>query len=179
MILGLVLVSLMASAARGDEWLRTVKIAVEKPDDGQQIFNICLTPNKSVAYDQLIFECVYKQEIPWQDAKGRRQTKVPEPVFFTYRRAPAKLVADLDCNISFRVPVSYERLSQMFAEHTFATNAPITVDRIRIFGERGDARLWEQDFKVPGTYTIEAQKPKPPPPPPPKSKRFGDIDLDK
>ena len=173
----LVFCALTALNGLADEWLRTVQILIEKPDDGQQILNLRFTPNKSAEYDQLLFECVYRQQFPWQDEHGKTVTKVLEPVVFTYHRPSVKMVADLDLNLSFRVPVSYARLAEAFGADTFRTNAPIVIDRLRIFAERGEARLWELELKVPGKYEIPTRAPKPPPPPPQKGK-FGEVDLD-
>ena len=111
------------------------------------------------------------------DEHGTTVTKVLEPVVFVYRRSSVKMVADLDFNLSFRAPVSYARLAEAFGADTFRTNAPIFIDRLRIIAERGEARLWEQELKVPGKYDIPARAPQPPPPPPKKGK-FGEVDLD-
>ena len=173
-----ILCALIACNGLADDFLHSVKIGIEPPDDGQQILNLCFVPAKTVAYDQLVFECVYRQQIPWQDERGKRVPKTIEPVFFTYRRPTVKMVAELDCNISFRVPVSLQRLIENYGEHTFATNAPVMIDRLRIAGERGQARLWEQELKVPGKYEIQTKSAPPPPPPPPRSKKFGEVNLD-
>jgi hypothetical protein len=169
---------LVALNGLADEWVRTIRIAIEPPDDGQHILNLRFTPNKTVEYDMLVFECVYRQSIPWQDEQGKSTSKILEPVPIVYRRPSVKLVADLDFNLSFRVPISYARLADAFGSDTFKTNFPIVIDRLRIIAERGEARLWEQELKVPGTYNIQARTPKPPPPPPKKKGKFGEIDLD-
>jgi hypothetical protein len=174
----LVLVALTASAGLADEWLRTVKITLEPPEDGQQIVNFRFTPSRTADYDVLRFECVYRQQFPWQNAQGRPTVKTNEPVAFTHRRSQARLVADLDFNLSFRAPVSHARLAAAFGADVFPTNAPVRIDRVRITAERGDTRLWEQELKVPGTHDIVARPPRPPPPPPPKQGKFGEIDLD-
>ena len=176
--LALVACALAALPLLADDWLHTVKITIEPPDDGQQILNIRFTPAKTVTYDQLIFECVYHQQFAWHDERGKPTVKVLEPVVFIYRRAQARMVDELDFNASFRAPVSYARLTEAFGANTFATNAPIIVDRLRIYGERGDARLWEQELKVPGTYVIVLKAAPPPPPPPPKTNKFGEVNLD-
>jgi hypothetical protein len=173
----LALCALTALNSLADEWLRTVQISIEPPDDGQQILNLRFTPNKSAEYAQFRIECVYRQQFPWQDEHGTTVTKVLEPVVFVYRRSSVKMVADLDFNLSFRAPVSYARLAEAFGADTFRTNAPIFIDRLRIIAERGEARLWEQELKVPGKYDIPARAPQPPPPPPKKGK-FGEVDLD-
>ena len=178
-VLGSLAVVLAASA---DEWLQHAAIKLEPPDDGQQIVNVCLKPAKTVAYDQVVFECVYRQQFPWTDLQGRRSIKTLEPVAFTYRRAPAGMVADLDCNISFRVPVSYLRLAEAFGTSTFTTNAPIVINRLRIRAEKGGHALWQQELSVPGEYAIPASSAATAAEaavrPPPKSAKFGAVDLD-
>ncbi len=176
--LTLVFCVLIAMKGLGDEWLRSVRIGMEPPEDGQRIFNLRFTPNKTVEYDMLVFECIYRQQIPWQDERGHATVKILEPVPFVYRRPAVKMVADLDLHLNFRVPVSYARLAEAFGADTFKTNIPIVIDRLRIIAERGEARLWEQELRVPGTYEIQAPTPKPPPPPPPKKGKFGEVNLD-
>jgi hypothetical protein len=160
-----------------DEWLRTVQISIEPPDAGQQILNLRFTPNKTAEYDLLQIECVYRQKFPWPNEQGQTVMRTLEPVTFIYRRPAVKMVEELDLNLSFRAPISYARLAEAFGATTFRTNAPIVIDRLRIIGERGEARLWQQELKVPGKYEIKARPPQPPTPPPPKGK-FGEIDLD-
>ncbi|MEI8244109.1 MAG: hypothetical protein WCI17_12635 [bacterium] len=173
----LILSILTATHGLADEWLRSVLIAVEPPDEGQRILNLRFTPNKSAEYDQILIECVYRQSLPWQDEQGRTAYKILEPVPFIYRRSAVKMVADLDFHMSFRVPVSHALLAEAFGSDTFKTNFPIVIDRIRIIAERGEARLWKQELKVPGKYEIKARTATPPPPPKKKGK-FGEVDLD-
>jgi hypothetical protein len=87
------------------------------------------------------------------------------------------MVEELDLNLSFRAPVSYARLAEAYGASTFRTNAPVVIDRLRISGERGEARLWQQELKAPGKYEIKARPPRPAAAPPPKG-RFGEVDLD-
>ena len=176
--LALVFCALAATTGLADEWVRTIRIAIEPPEDGQRILNLRFTPNKTVEYDMLLIECVYRQSLPWQDEQGRSTFKILEPVVFTYRRPALKMVADLDLNMSFRVPISHARLADAFGSDTFKTNFPIVIDRLRIIAERGEARLWEQELQVPGLYEIKTRPPKTPPPPPKKKGKFGEIDLD-
>lgn len=171
---------LAALPLHGDEWLRAVKIALDPAEDGQQIVTICITPNKTFAYDQLVFDCVYHQQFPWKDELGRTLTKVVEPVAFTYRRGAVRLTADLDAYVSFRVPVSHARLADAYCPTTFATNAPILIDRVRIAGQSGDppAPLWQVELKAPGHHTNFACAAAAAPPPKPKGGKFGQVDLD-
>jgi hypothetical protein len=173
----LILCALTALNGFADEWLRTVQISIEPPDDGQQILNLRFTPNKSAEYTRLQIECVYRQQFPWQDEHGKTAIKIVEPVVFVYRRPDVTMVADLDFNLSFRAPVSYARLAEAFGADTFRTNAPIVIDRLRIIAERNGALLWKQELKAPGKHDIPARAPQPPPPPPVKGK-FGEVDLD-
>lgn len=176
------LVLSVALTCSADEWLLAVNIKLEPPDDGQQIVNVCFKPAQSVAYDQVVFECVYRQQFTWTDSQGHQALKTLEPVAFTYRRAPVNMVADLDCHVSFRAPVSYQRLAEGFGTSTFATNAPIVINRLRIRGERGGACLWRQELSSPGDHVIAATPPPAAPSAssrtPPKSGKFGEVDLD-
>ena len=170
---------LTALPLTADEWLRAVKISLDPAEDGQQIVTVTITPNKTVEYDQVLFDCVYHQQFPWRDEHGKPLTKVVEPVVFTHRRAPLKLTADLDAYVSFRVPVSYSRLADAYGPNTFSTNAPILIDRVRISGQSGDppAPLWQVELKAPGTHTNFTRAVQAPPPAPKKNK-FGQVDLD-
>ena len=173
----LMLLTALIAGARADEWTSVLKITMDPPDSSQQILNICFTPAKAAVYDQLIFDCIYHQEYPWVDLSGKTVTRVIEPVVFTYRRLAVKMVAELDCHTSFRAPVGFKRLNETFGEKTFATNAPVFIDRLRITGEVNGEALWRHELKVPGCYTNPAPRAATPPPPPPKG-RFGEVNLD-
>ena len=160
------------------EWLQSVTIGIEPPDEGQQILNVCFKPAKSIEYDLLTFECIYRQEFPWQDAKGKPINKIIEPVTFTYPRKGVKLVADLDAHVCFRVPVSLPLLLDKYGPNIFVTNAPVVIDRMRISGEKDNARLWTQELRVPGKHAIKDTPPPKPEVLPPKNSKFGTVNLD-
>jgi hypothetical protein len=172
----------LAWSARADEWLERVTIALEPPENGQQFVNVRLKPAKNMACDQVVFECVYRQQFTWQNPDGRRATKTLEPVAFTYRRPAVALVADLDCNISFRAPISQARLTEAFGDATFATNAPIRIQRLRIRAEKEGRVVWRQELAAPGDHAIPAATTaatnRPAARTPPAAAKFGAVDLD-
>jgi hypothetical protein len=178
LVLGVGCVLFAVTALRADEWLSTVGITLDPPEGAQQVVSFAFKPLRSAEYDQLVFECVYRQEIPWQDERGRAMTKVIEPVTFTFRRANVKLVAELDFYCNFRAPSGFAKLTQDFGPNTFSKDGgPITIDRVRIGGDIQGKRAWQHEFKAPGTHAVVAPK-APPPPPQPKSTKFGEVDLD-
>jgi hypothetical protein len=178
-ILGVCYALLSCRATGADAWLATVGISLDPPDGSQQVVSFAFKPVRSAEYNQLIFECIYRQEIPWTDERGRAVKKIIEPVTFTFRRADVKLVAELDFFCNFRAPYGYEKLTQDFGPNTFAKDgAPITIDRVRISGEIGGKRVWQHEFKASGTHTVVEPPPPPPPAPKPKNTTFGEVDLD-
>ena len=175
LLVGLMVASKVFSA---DEWLATVGISLDPPDGQQQVVSLVIKPVKSAEYDRLIFECIYRQKIPWTDERGRAMTKVIEPVTFTFRRAQVKLVAELDYYCNFRAPYGYVKLTQDFGLNTFAKDGAIVIDRVRITGEIEGKKVWSHEFKAPGQHEVPAAKPPPPPPQKPKNTTFGEVDLD-
>lgn len=175
----LILIALAGwSTSRADEWLEEVEFRLDPPEDGKQILSARFTPNRTLLYDALEFDCIYRQEIPWRDAAGKPQTKVVEPVAFTYRRKEVKMTAALDFHCSFRVPVSHEKLKAAYGERTFSPDVPVRIDRVRLRGMVGDAPVWTHEYRVPGVHAVV-----PPPPPPPAKTAppgagFGAVDLD-
>lgn len=179
LVLGACCALISTTSLCADEWLSTVGITLDPPDGNQQVVSFAFKPVRSADYDQLEFECIYQQEIPWTDERGHTLTKIIEPIVFTFRRANVKLVAELDFFCNFRAPCGYAKLTQDFGLNTFAKEGgPITINRVRISGEIQGKRVWQHEFKVPGTHTVVAPKPAPPPPPKPSNTKFGEVDLD-
>jgi len=153
----LALVSLCAPAAASDRppassWVRELEIRCEPEQDGQSDYTVRIRPGASRRYDRVLFECVYHQEFPWEDLRGRSYTKIHEPVRFTYRRADVKLVNDLDAYISFRVPVGHEQLRRMYGPKVFNDAFPVSVPRMRITAVSDGAPAWSYEVAVPGAY---------------------------
>lgn len=133
-------------------WVREMEIKSEPEADGQKVFMIRFTPDRTVTYDELVFECVYRQEMPWEDIRGKKFTKVIEPVTFKFRRASVPFVNDLDADVNFKVPVSYARLADKFGITTFNKSYPISVNRIRISATSGGAPVWEVELAGEGKF---------------------------
>ncbi|MFN2164666.1 MAG: hypothetical protein ACK2U9_00210, partial [Anaerolineae bacterium] len=78
--------------AHGDAWLREIEVTAHpKRDDGQEDYSVRLLPARNHHVDSLHFECVYHQEFPWENLRGKRYTKIHEPVAFPYDRYDVKL----------------------------------------------------------------------------------------
>ena len=168
-----------ASLAFAGEWLDEVEITLDEPTVDQQIVNVRIAPTKTFDYDQLRFECVYRQELPTKDASGKSKVKVVEPVTFVYRRQDARLVQELDFYCSFRAPYGLDKLVETYGKGVFGPDAPVVIDRIKIAGIKDGAPLWQEVLKAPGLHKIADAKGKPAPVrKPPKKAAFGDIDLD-
>jgi hypothetical protein len=133
-------------------WVREIEITSEPEAGGQQDFNVRITPARTHACSNIEFECVYRQVFPWTDAAGRKSRKIHEPVVFTYRRPDVKAVNDLDLNISFRVPVSLDRLGIIYGPKVFNGGFPVAVDRMRISGRAPDGVLWSCEVKASGKH---------------------------
>ena len=172
--------SALAFAANAGQWLDEVEITLDPPDGGQQIVNVRLAPSSTVEYEQLRFECVYRQELKWRDDRGRESVKVVEPVTFTYRRPDVKLVQELDFYCSFRAPSGLQKLVETYGKGVFGPDAPVVIDRLRISGIKDGKTLWREELKTDGVHKIvdapakKAEGGKKPP----KKAEFGEIDLD-
>lgn len=170
--------TLALTAARADQWLQEIEIVLDPPDAGNQVVTTRLMPAHAAAYDLLLFECVYRQEVPWQDAHGNPTVKVVEPVVFTYRRSNVKLVQDLDFYCNFRAPIALDKLVATYGERVFGPEAPVRIDRLRIAAQRDGATIWDYTFKAPGKHAVTTPPPPPPSKPVPAKAAFGDVDLD-
>lgn len=135
-------------------WFREIEVTAETEVEGKQDITVRLRPETTHHCDVIEFECVYHQEFPWEDARGKKYTKVHEPVSFLYRRTDVKLVNDLDLYISFRVPVDRKDLEARYGSTTFNKNAPITISRVRITGKVGRQALWS--YVVPLMARLDA-----------------------
>ncbi|MGI6496261.1 MAG: hypothetical protein ACOX5G_09270 [Kiritimatiellia bacterium] len=161
------------------EWLDEAEFTLDPPGaDGIQIVNARLAPSRTVGYDQLRFECVYHQEVPWKDSDGKQSVKIVEPVTFTYRRPDVRLVHELDFHCSFRVPIALEKLVETYGKGVFGPKEDVVIDRIRLSGVQGGKTLWTQEFKVPGLHEVVDAPPEKPEEKPPDNVAFGEIDLD-
>ena len=111
-----------------------IEVLSDPEVNGQKDYTVRFHPVESHTCDEVVFECIYAQEIPWTEADGKKSVKIHEPVRFAYRRAGAKFVNDLDHYISFRVPVAFSRLERMYGEGVFKAEYPVVIRRMRISG---------------------------------------------
>ncbi len=140
--------------AQDTNWVRIIDIAVEPGPASQDEYTVRLTPNRTQRYDELQFECVYHQEFPWVDVRGRKYQKILEPVSFLFRRSNIELVNDLDAYVSFRVPMGQEVLRKKYGEHVFNPDYPITVSRLKIRGIVEAKPLWVIELPPTGKHVV-------------------------
>jgi len=150
------LLSAAVAWAGKTNWLREVEIKVDPEEDGKKIYSFRFMPDRTLKYDFIEFECFYRQEFPWEDVRGRKYTKIHEPVTFTYRCKNIRLVNDLDAYIHFRVPTSRKRLVKIHGEKAFNKEAPITVNRFRITGKAGKKVIWNLVLAAGGKFDTRA-----------------------
>lgn len=125
------------------EPVKEVEIIPDEIKNGQRDYTVRMRPTVNDVYDDIVFECVYRQEFEWTNADGKKSKKVHEPAAFTYKRHEVKFTADLDCFISFRVPVSPKRLMAIYGDTMFRPNVLITVSCIKISAFNDDEKLWQ------------------------------------
>jgi len=140
------------------DWLKEVELSHDPEKDGQADYTVRILPAQTHLCDQIILECVYRQKFPWENARGKKYIKIHEPVSFTYRRHHVRLVADLDAYISFRVPISPERLSSAYGPTVFRKGVPITVSRIKISGLLKGKPLWSHDLEADQKHDLTDKK---------------------
>ena len=135
------------------EPVREVTIVPDPVQNGIQVFDVCLTPGETQTYDKLTFDCVLHQEFPQSTTEKRNGIQVHEPAVFTYRRNEVKMVEDLDVHVSFRVPVSIERLREIYGATTFNVNFPVSVPRMKISALVNNIVIWSFEVKAEGRHT--------------------------
>lgn len=142
------------AVAQGNTWLQEIEITSEPERKGKKDFTVRILPGKTHDCDKIIFECIYHQEFPWEDARGRKYTKIHEPVTFKYRRRDIKLVDDLDTYVSFRVPISMKRLATAHGRKVFNKNYPVSVARLKIKAVSGNQTRWSHELKATGVHKL-------------------------
>jgi hypothetical protein len=136
--------------------VKEVEISSDPPEDGEQVFTVRIRPSKNRVYEKIVFDCFLHQEFQWENERQSVTNKVHEPAVYTYRRKDVKLVEDLDCFVSFRVPVGMERLRDIYGVTAFNTNAPVTVSRMKITGYKKDASVWRVEVPANGLHVVDA-----------------------
>jgi len=157
LLLGTLCLFLLCPAGRAG-WLKEVEISHEPEKDGQMDYTVRILPARTHSCDRIVFECVYHQEFPWEDVRGRRYIKIHEPVSFTYRRPSVRLVADLDAYISFKVPISMARLTAAYGAGVFREDSAVTISRIKLSGLAEGQTCWSYDLKSDRTHDLIGEK---------------------
>ena len=127
-----------------------IEVSSEPGEDGVRVYTVRLAPDRTATYDLIVYDCVYRQEFPWENFRGKKYTKVHEPVSFVYREKVPRLVAELDHYTNFRVPLSMERLVAAYGHKVFNKDEAVTVDRIRISALKGGVTQWIYEVPAQG-----------------------------
>lgn len=133
------------------EPVREIEITSTPPENGQQTFTVRFTPDETAEYDKVSFDCILQQVFTNQATHQAKGLKIHEPGVFTYRRKDVKMVTDLDAHISFRVPVSLDRLQEIYGQTAFNTNHPVTVARMVITAS-GPQLNWSCEIPASGIH---------------------------
>jgi hypothetical protein len=141
----------MAAGAAAAGPVREYEIKLdEKPVSGKQVVSVRFTPGETRNYDQVVFDCVLRQEYMQTDSSGRQRKRVVEPATFTFRENGIRFVEALDKHISFWVPVGVEQLKESFGDTLFVGSAPVTIHKITIRAMVGGEAAWTLENQ-PGT----------------------------
>ena len=149
-----VLVGLACCVGARAGWISEIEISSEPTEDGQVDYSVRILPGKTHQCDKIVFECVYHQKFPWENARGKKYIKVHEPVSFAYRRRDVGLVDSLDTHISFRVPLSRKRLVAAYGDKVFQKEYPITISRMKITATSAGETRWSYDLKADGMHDL-------------------------
>ncbi|MCX7590116.1 MAG: hypothetical protein N2255_00665 [Kiritimatiellae bacterium] len=174
---GAIVFLVILSPALGGELIREIEIRSEPEANGHKDFTVRLLPGQTYECERVQFECVYHQEFPWEDVRGRKYTKIYEPVNFKYQRKDVKFVNDLDTYISFRVPIGRDLLENAYGETAFAKGYPVTISRIRITAFAEGKPLWSYEVPAGGKHlTANLQTSLPPAPPQQTGEQKNDLE---
>ncbi len=111
--------------------VREIEVKLDdKPVSGKQVVSVRFTPGETKAYDQLVFDCVLRQEYIQKDSSGRERKRVVEPATFTYREDGVRFVEALDKYVSFWVPVGMDQLKESFGKTLFVGTAPVIIHKV-------------------------------------------------
>ncbi len=133
-----------APAAGGPRGPKRLEITPDPPGEAVQVFTVRMTPSETAVYDEIRFECVYRQTFEQRRSSGRTVRRTVEPASHTHREREVRLVEDLDRYISFRVPIDLEELGRAYGP-VFHTNGTVSVSRIRISALRAGETAWSVD----------------------------------
>jgi len=135
-------------AAGFSQWFKEIEIKSDPEAKGQKDYTVKFSPEKTHDCEKIVFECAYHQEFPWEDYRGRKYTKIHEPVAFTYRRLDVKFVNELDNYVSFRVPINLALLEEAYGPRVFNKGYPVAIPRMRITGFADGKKIWSYELKT-------------------------------
>ena len=151
----LALASLAGAAGGSRPGVRQVWISVDPPRNGQQVLTVRMAPSVTSDYEMLLFRCSLHQEFAWRGTDGKETIRKIDPATFEYRERDVKMVQDLDKYVSFRVPVDLDELRRAYGRTTFATNAPVTISRVKVTAMAGGNDAWSFESPVGESRTFE------------------------
>ncbi len=135
--------------------VRLVEVTSDPPvASGKQVWSFRMTPSETREYDQIVFECVLRQEYQKKSSDGTVRRVVAEPATFVHREKNVRMVAELDKHISFWVPLGMEDIQRAYGK-LFQTNAPVTVARFRITAVENGKDAWTIEVPTAGVHTFE------------------------
>lgn len=149
---GIILLFMATAGITGAGPVNEIEVTPDPPRNGQQVFTVRFTPGETLTYTRITFDCTYRQSFPSQTSDQPSGIKVIEPAVFTYRATAMKMVESLDCHISFRVPLDIHKLQEIYGNHTFNTNYPAVVSKIKVTATEKETVLWSYDLKPEGLH---------------------------
>ncbi len=135
--------------------VRLVEVKSDPPvASGKQIWSFRMTPSETREYEQIVFECVLRQEYQKRGSDGSVRQVVSEPATFVHREKNVRMVAELDKHIAFWVPLGREDIQKAYGK-LFQTNAPVTIARFRITAMADGKDAWTIEVPTSGTHVFE------------------------
>lgn len=146
---------LLSTALAGAVGVKLVEVTSDPPvASGKQVWSFRFTPAQTRDYEQIVFECVLRQEYTRRGSDGSVRKVSAEPARFVHREKNVRMVEDLDKHISFWVPLGMRDIQQAYGK-LFQTNAPVTVSRFRISAIADGQEAWKIEVPNAGVHTFE------------------------
>lgn len=146
---------LLSTALAGAVGVKLVEVTSDPPvASGKQVWSFRFTPAQTRDYEQIVFECVLRQEYTKRGSDGSVRKVSVEPATFVHREKNVRMVEDLDQHISFWVPLGREDIRQAYGT-MFQTNAPVTVSRFKISAIADGQTAWTIEVPNQGVHTFE------------------------
>ncbi len=156
--LGFIFLWLAVTEIVGAGPINEIEITPDPLKNGQQVFTFRFNSGETLTYAKITFDCTYRQSFPSQTSDQPSGTKVIEPAVFTYRAKDVKMVENLDCHVSFRVPMDIHKLQEIYGDHTFNTNYPAIVSKIKVTALKQETVLWSFDLTPEGLHQFAANE---------------------